>query len=378
MSHSAVPAVFMRGGTSKGLFFHARDLPSPGYERDRMILSAMGSPDPYGRQLDGMGGGISSLSKVIIVGPSTSSDAILDYTFGQVAVDKKIIDWESNCGNLSSGVGCFAIDEGLITVSDGSVELCLHNTNTNTIVNSRFTVVDSRAAVKGAYDIQGVAGSGSPIELEFRNPGGAITGDLLPTGNTVDVFNVPGFGKIRASLVDATTACMFIDARDLGLIGNELPKELEGQENLLNSFETIRLFGAEAIRLPGNSLSVPKLAIIAPPLHSHTLSGSSLNEHDMDITARIISMKRPHQVLPLTGAMCLAVAAEIKGTIVNDVANLQRVNTGSIAIGHPSGSLSLSASVSGKTSNNDWEAENIVVIRTARRLMEGKVFVPDS
>ena len=377
MSQRGIPAVFMRGGTSKGLFLHARDLPPPGHLRDSIILSAMGSPAPYGRQMNGMGGGISSLSKVIIVGPSTVSETVLDYTFGQVSVDEGIIDWESNCGNLSSGVGHFATDEGLVDVSDGRVELSMHNTNTNTIVNSRFNVANSQAVIAGTFDIQGVAGSGSPIELEFKNPGGSITGNLLPTGNTVDVFDVPSFGKIKASMVDATTACVFIDARDLGLIGNELPKELEGQESLLNSFEAIRLCGAKALQLSENSLSVPKLALIAPSLHSSKLSGSSLSECDIDITARIISMKRPHRILPLTGAMCLAVAAEIEGTIVNDAVSSQRVNVGSIVIGHPSGSLPLSAKVYRRSSDSDWQAENIIVIRTARRLMKGMVFIPD-
>lgn len=376
MGQTGIPAIFMRGGTSKGLFFHAQDIPPPGRSRDLMLLSAMGSPDPYRRQLDGMGGGVSSLSKVMIVGPSTSSEVAVDYTFGQVAVDEGIIDWDSNCGNLSSGVGHFAIDEGLVNVSDGKVELCLRNTNTNSIVSSRFNVVNSQAVVKGNFDIHGVAGSGSPIELEFKNPGGTITGDLLPTGNTVDIFDVPNFGKIRASLVDATTACVFVDARDLGLIGNELPEELEGQENILKSFEAIRLCGAQAMQLPENSLSVPKLAIVAPSLHSDTLANNSLSKRDIDITARIISMKRPHRVLPLTGAMCLAVAAEIEGTIANDVVSSQRVNSGSIGIGHPSGSLSLTAKVCRDPLSDAWEAQNIVVIRTARRLMEGTVMIP--
>jgi len=377
MSQSSIPAVFMRGGTSKGLFFHARDVPPPGHSRDRMILSTMGSPDPYGRQLNGMGGGLSSLSKVIIVGPSTNSKAVLDYTFGQVAVNEGIIYWDSNCGNLSSGVGHFAIDEGLVNVLDGDVELCLHNTNTKTIVNTRFKVANSQAVVEGTFNIEGVAGNGSPIELEFQNPGGAITGNLLPTGNAVDVFDVPIFGKIRASLVDATTACMFIYSKDVGLVGNELPDELEGQESLLKSLETIRLCGAEAMQLSRNSLSVPKLALIASSLDSSTLAGCSLSKRDIDITARIISMKRPHRVLPLTGAMCLAVAAEIDGTLVNDAVSQQRVNVGSIVIGHPSGSLLLSTNVGRTSANSYWEAKNVIVIRTARRLMEGKVLIPD-
>ncbi len=186
MSQRAIDAVFMRGGTSKGLFFHARDLPSEGAALDRVLLAAMGSPDAHGRQLDGMGGGISSLSKVIVVAPPSRAEAVLNYTFGQVAVDRSIIDWRSNCGNLSSAVGPFAVDEGLIKAADGEAALCLHNTNSGALVHTRFAVRDGRACISGDFELQGVAGQGAPIVLDFEAPGGAITGKLLPTGNPLD------------------------------------------------------------------------------------------------------------------------------------------------------------------------------------------------
>ena len=372
MSQRAIDAVFMRGGTSKGLFFHARDLPSEGAALDRVLLAAMGSPDAHGRQLDGMGGGISSLSKVIVVAPPSRAEAVLNYTFGQVAVDRSIIDWRSNCGNLSSAVGPFAVDEGLIKAADGEAALCLHNTNSGALVHTRFAVRDGRACISGDFELQGVAGQGAPIVLDFEAPGGAITGKLLPTGNPLDRLDVPGVGLLDVSLVDATTACVFLRATDIGLRGNELPGELEAQDGLAARLEAIRGAAAEAMGLPRDGLSVPKLGFVAPPMAAPTLSGREIAATAANLTARMISMGQPHRALPLTGAMCLAVAAGIEGSVVHEVAS-SSVET--IAIAHPSGVLSLGAELR-RAPDGGWRAVRVTVTRTARRLMEGRVLVP--
>jgi 2-methylaconitate cis-trans-isomerase PrpF len=372
VSQRAIAAVFMRGGTSKGLFFHARDLPPEGAARDRVLLAAMGSPDAHGRQLDGMGGGISSLSKVIIVAPPSRAEAVLDYTFGQVAVDRSIIDWRSNCGNLSSAVGPFAVDESLVKAADGEAALCLHNTNSGALVHTRFAVRDGRACSAGDFELQGVAGEGAPIVLDFEAPGGAITGKLLPTGNPLDRLDVPGVGPLDLSLVDATTACVFLRAADIGLRGNELPDELEAQDGLVARLEAIRGVAAEAMGLPPDGLSVPKLGFVAPPMAASTLSGREIAATAANLTARMISMGQPHRALPLTGAMCLAVAAGIEGSIVHEMAS---GGAETIAIAHPSGVLSLAAELQ-PTPDGGWMAARVTVTRTARRLMEGRVLVP--
>lgn len=375
MSQRAIAAVFMRGGTSKGLFFHAHDLPPEGHVRDRLLLAAIGSPDPHGRQLDGMGGGISSLSKVIVVAPSSRAEAALDYSFGQVAVDRSVIDWRGNCGNLSSAVGPFAVDEGLVRVGDGEAALSLHNVNSGALVHARFEVADGRARVAGDFELQGVAGRGAPIALDFEAPGGAVTGQLLPSGQARDRLDVAGLGGIEATLIDATTACVFLRAADIGLRGGETPAQLEAEDGLLARLEAIRRAAAEAMALPAEGLSVPKLGFVAPPMAALTLAGQQVAADSMALTARMISMERPHRALPLTGAMCLATAAAIEGSVVHEMVPSNWRRQESIAIAHPSGVLSLGARVR-RAREGGWLAERVTVTRTARRLMEGRVMVP--
>jgi 2-methylaconitate cis-trans-isomerase PrpF len=362
----------MRGGTSKGLFFHAQDIPPAGPARDRVLLAAMGSPDPHGRQLDGLGGGISSLSKVMIIAPSSRAKAVLDYTFGQVAVDQSVIDWRSNCGNLTSAVGPFAVDEGLINIGDGETELCLHNTNSGALVQARFEIVAGHARIDGDFELQGVAGRGPPITLDFVAPGGAITGKLLPTGNARDQLNVPGLGAVEVSLVDATTACVFVRANDIGLRGTEMPDALASEAALLKRLEAVRRAAAEAMGLAVDGLSVPKLGFVAPAMAASTLSGQALAADEMQFTARMMSMGQPHRALPLTGAMCLAIAVGIDGSVVQEMAPGSGQE---VAIAHPSGVLSLGAELRHEA-DGGWTAERVTVTRTARRLMEGRVLVP--
>ena len=290
MSQIALRAVFVRGGTSKGLFFHRRDLPEERAAWDALFLSALGSPDPHGRQLDGMGGGISSLSKVVVVSPSTRPGVDIDYLFGQVAVDRALVDYRSNCGNLTAAVGPFAVDEGLVRPADGEARLILHNCNLDQMIEARFAVADGRAVVEGKTVLDGVAGQGAPIELSFLEPGGAVTGRLLPSGRVRDVLDVPGSGEIDATLIDASTALACVRAEALGLSGGELPDAIESDPALLERLEAIRRAGAAAMGIPPETESVPKVGFVAPPADAETLSGARLAADSADLSARVISM----------------------------------------------------------------------------------------
>ena len=235
----SLQAVFMRGGTSRAVMFHARDLPDRA-EWDPIFLAAMGSPDPNGRQLNGMGGGISSLSKVCVLAPSDRADADIDYTFAQVQIRDPRVDYRSNCGNMSSAVGPFAVDEGIVRPNGDIATVRIFNTNTQKIIRSTFPLEDGHAATDGDLAIPGVAGTGAPVRLDFLAPGGATTGRLLPTGKPMDRLDVPGIGPIEVSMVDAANACVFVRAQDLGLSGRELPEELERDPALLERLQSIR------------------------------------------------------------------------------------------------------------------------------------------
>src|SRR5918995_1534650 len=269
MSQRWVPAVFMRGGTSKGLFFHAGDLPADPGERDRLLLASLGSPDPFGRQLDGMGGGISSLSKAAVIGPPTRPGADVDYTFAQVAVDRPVVDLGANCGNLSSAVGPFAVDQGLCPSPDGPALVRIHNTNTGRLLQASFAVRDGRAETRGELAIPGVAGTGAPVRLDFLDPGGARTGRLLPTGRPVDEVDLDGAGRFRLSLVDAANPAVFVAAAALGLDGTESPDELEARPEVMALLDRLRrragvLRGLAAA--PGAvEWASPKPAVLSPP-----------------------------------------------------------------------------------------------------------------
>jgi 2-methylaconitate cis-trans-isomerase PrpF len=247
MKQMKIPAVFMRGGTSNAVVFNVRDLPADRKQWDEIFLAAIGSPDPYGRQLDGMGGGVSSLSKVCVIGPSSRPDADIDYTFAQVQVKEAKVDYGANCGNMSAAMGPFAVDEGLIKVSGKEALVRVHNTNTKKIIWSRFPLDDGVAAVDGELAIPGVSGTGAPVRLEFREPGGATTGKLLPTGNVAEDLEVPGYGKFRVSMVDAANACVFVSAADLKIKGTELPDEIDANAELLKKLSAIRIAASVAM-----------------------------------------------------------------------------------------------------------------------------------
>lgn len=376
----AVPATYMRGGTSRALIFHARDLPDDGAMRDAIFLAAIGSPDPNRRQLDGMGGAISSLSKIAIVGPSSHPDADVDYTFGQVAIDAPLVQYKGNCGNISSAIGPFAVDEGLVAAEGDSACVRIHNTNTGKIIVSRFPLCEGMAAVDGTFELQGVAGKGAPVRLSFLEPGGAVTGKLLPTGNPRDVLQVKGVGALPVSMVDAANPVVFVNARDLGLKGTELPDEIEAAPGLLARLEAVRVAAALAMGLVSTEeeartrmRNLPQVGILSAPVDAPTLSGKVLPAGSFNILARMISAGQPHKATPLTGAMCLAIAMRLPGTLAAELARVPADPEADLVIAHPSGLLRVAAQLD---LEGEPRAKEVVVYRTARRLMQGSVLVP--
>ncbi len=365
----------MRGGTSRALFFHEADLPKDRRERDRVLLAALGSPDPYGRQLDGLGGGISSLSKAVIIGPPSHPKADVDYTFAQVDVREPLVDYKGNCGNCTGAVGPFAIDERLVPAVEPITTVRLYNTNTKKLVVARVPVVRGEAAVEGDFELQGVPGSGARIALDFLDPGGAATGKLLPTGRPRDTLDVPGFGAIEASLVDATNPMVFVRAKDLGLLGTELPEPVDRDAALAKRLEAIRVAGATLMGIPG-SPAIPKVAFVAPSASYRALDGREIAARDVDLIARVISMGKCHRAFALTAAMCLAVAARIEGTTVSESLS-SSPHHADLHLGHPSGVLPVAALVERDMSGAPV-AGQVTVYRTARRLMEGFVRVPET
>ena len=369
----------MRGGTSRAIVFHEKDLPEDQAERDAIFLKALGSPDPNGRQLDGLGGGISSLSKIAVVAPSARMDADVDFTFAQVGVTDETVDYVGTCGNISSAVGPFAVDEGLVRVDGGGVAVVrVYNTNTGKTYHARFPVEDGAAGVSGSFELPGVSGTGAQITLEFMDPGGAATGSLLPSGNAVDTFEIEGVGSVEVSMVDATNPMVFLRAADLGLTGGEGPGLIDAQVEVMVNLEQIRAEAAVRMGLARDRReasesvqAVPKVVLVAPPVEYIDLKGEIIAADDCDIAARIISMGKTHRAFALTGAMCLAVAARIPGTVVHEAA---RSGTGDIRLGHPSGVQTINAVVSNTPEGP--KAEKVIVYRTARRLMEGMVCVP--
>lgn len=379
MTTLTLPAVFMRGGTSKAVIFHQRDLPARA-EWDRLFLAAMGSPDPYGRQLNGMGGGISSLSKVCIIAPSERNDADVNYTFAQVQIREARVDYRANCGNMSSAVGPFSIDEGLVRADGETATVRIYNTNTKKLIHATFPLRDGKARYDGELVIPGVAGSGAPVRLDFITPGGATTGKLLPTGKPVDVLDVPGVGKIAASMVDAANAGVFLRAADLGLTGTELPEHLDANTELLARLQAIRQCASVAMGIAGNLdeargiAGVPMIGFVAPPLDAPTLTGESIAKADVDLTARFLSNGQPHRALPLTASLCTGVAARIAGTLVADALAPAAREREAIRIGMPSGILAVGAAVE-QTGPESWVAQRGSFFRTTRRLFDGRIYL---
>lgn len=376
MGQQRFRAVFMRGGSSKGVFFHRGDVPEDEQQQRQLFLRAIGSPDPYGRQLDGMGGGISSLSKVVMIAPSQNPEADVDYTFAQVAVSEPIVDFGSTCGNLSSAVGPFAVDEGLIESKDGEQLVRIFNTNTSIIIHARFQVEDSTACVTGDYEMAGVSGSGSRISLDFLDPGGSFTSGVFPSGNITDELQVSGLGKIEATLIDVANPAVFVNAADFGVQGDESPEQLDANQTLMTQLDSARrqaavLMGLAATEQDAGAAS-PRIALVSAPAQFVALNGQSIGVSDMHINVRMLSMGNIHRAVPLTGGMCLAAACRIEGTVPGRLCQL----SDDVLIGHPSGILDVGADVSHR--HGDWQVSSTRVYRTARRLMEGNVLVPET
>jgi 2-methylaconitate cis-trans-isomerase PrpF len=376
LPQTTFPAVFMRGGTSRAIFFHRRDLPplSPAGDHDAwdpIFLAAMGSPDPNGRQLNGLGGGVSSLSKVAIIGPPTRPDADIDYTFAQIGVTQPTVGYRGNCGNISSAVGPFAIDEGLIAAGGDEAVVRIHNTNTKKVIVSRFALHNGKAAVSGDFVLPGVAGTGAPIRLAFLDPSGAATGKLLPTGRVRETLALADGTTLDVSLIDAGNPTVFVAAQTLGLSGRESPADLNANPSAIARFEEIRVAAAQAMGLVASEnearsvmKNLPLVGIMSAPLP----------DDEADVVTRMISAGNPHGAIPLTGAMCLVVAANVPGSIVHDCVRASERTGSDLLIGHASGVLPVAATV--RVEDGVAKVVEAVVYRTARRLMEGAVFVP--
>ena len=368
----SLPASYYRGGTSRAVLFQQHDLPPDRQQWAPIFRSVIGSPDPYGRQLDGMGGGISSLSKVCVVGKPTHPAADVDYTFIALGVETAEVDYSSNCGNMSSAIGPFAVDCGLVAVPQMGVEDCvsvrIHNTNTGKIIRSSFRVVDGEAASAGAFAIDGVAGSASRVQLDFVDPAGSRTGKFLPTGHVRDVFDGVG-----ATCVDVGNPCVFVPAADFGVDGSISPAEITAHENLLSRLNSIRRQAGVRMGLAdtpqGVPGSVPKICLVASPGTSLRAAEQNQTAEQVDLRARALSVGQPHKAVPITVALALAAAARLEGSTVAAVASTQRVDEAGLTIGHASGNLLV-----GATFDANGEPNAATVFRTARRLFEGRIF----
>ncbi|WP_066271780.1 2-methylaconitate cis-trans isomerase PrpF family protein [Hydrogenophaga palleronii] len=371
-------AAFIRGGTSKAIVFRLEDLPADRAAWDAIFLRAMGTPDRYGRQLNGMGGGVSSLSKVCVVGPATVEGADVDYTFAQVQIREARVDYSGNCGNMSSSIGPFAIDERLLpTPPDGPICVRIHNTNTRKIIHAHFEVRDGQSVEAGTLEIPGVDGPGAPVRLDFLSPGGASTGRLLPTGSPLDELQTTALGATRASLVDAANACVFVPAAAVGLVGTELPDEIAAHPTALEQLKQLRLAASVAMGISASleeaaaKPMIPLIAIVSPPADSITLDGERIAASQVDLVVRMISSGQPHRALPLTGSLCTAVAMQIEGTVVHEAARAERDAT-ALRLAMPSGVLTVAAKVSHGASG--WHADSGCFYRTTRRLFDGHVY----
>ncbi len=371
MARHRLPTVLMRGGTSKGLFFHERDLPEAPDLRDRLLLSAMGSPDPFGRQLNGMGGGLSSVSKVIIVRPSHHPDADIEYLHGQIAVDRALIDYSANCGNLSTAVGAFAIDEGLFPAGNGTEQrVRLHNLNSGALIHAQIPIRDGRVEEDGDFVLPGVAGTGSRIALEYLNAGVP----LLPTGQAREIITLPDGRPCQVTIADASLACVFVNAVDVGLDAGLSPDAIDANSDAMALLDFIRREAGLRLGMAASPdlvpLSTPKVAVIGPPAPYTALDGALTPADACDLLARVISMDKTHKAIPLTVAMCLAAAALSEGSVPGQWA--RSISGPEVRIGAASGVVPVGALLAGDRKNPTLLGTTAYA--TARRLMDGAVY----
>ena len=382
MSPIRLPATWMRGGTSKGLFFDPADLPADPARRDALLLRVLGSPDPYGTQIDGLGGATSSTSKVALVSRSTRPGFDVDYRFGAVAVGEPVIDWSGNCGNLSAAVGVFALCRGLVAApGDGVAAIRIWQANLNEAIVAHIPIRGGQPVEDGGFTLAGVAFPGAEIALDFLDPGGATA--LLPSGRPTDRLTVPGLGEIEATLLNAGNPTVFVRAAALGLSGCETRADFDRDAALLVRCEAIRAQGAVAMGLAVSAEDAtarrphtPKLAFVAPARDYRASDGAPVAAADIDLVARILSMGALHHAFTGTGAVALAVASILPGTLVHQLLGGRLISGDEVRIGHAAGVMAVGASV--VEEDNRWRVEKAVLRRSARRLMEGWVLVPDS
>ena len=372
-----IPAEIWRGGTSKGLFFHERDLPADPARRDALLLRAIGSPDPYGKQIDGLGGATSSTSKVVVVRPSRRPGCAVEYRFGAVAIDRPVIDWSGNCGNLTTAVGPFAILHGLVAPVEGVTEVGLWQDNLGERIVARVPVRDGRPMESGTFLMDGVAFPGAEILLEFLDPGGG-DGALLPTGKVTEMLDVPGVGILEVSLINAGNPTVFVTAASLGLTGTERQADVNGQPALLEKLEQVRAHAAVRMGLADSAASAtrsrpatPKLSFVAPPATYLSSGGRSVVAEDIDLLARILSMGVLHHAYTGTGAVALAVAAALPGSVVARAA--RGGASARVRIGHASGTMTVGAEL--LETGGRWQVTRALMSRSARRLMSGRIHV---
>ena len=385
----SVPATYIRGGTSKGVFFSLTDLPEaaqvPGAARDALLMRVIGSPDPYGKQIDGMGGATSSTSKTVIVSKSTRADHDVDYLFGQVAIDKPFVDWSGNCGNLSSAIGAFAIRSGLIDparVPDNGVAVVrIWQANIGKTIINHVPMTNGMVQETGDFELDGVTFPAAEIVVEFMDPAddGDEGGAMFPTGNVVDDdFEVPGVGTFRATFINSGIPTIFLDAAALGYTGTELQDDINGDAAALARLETIRAHGAVRMGLithvdeAATRQHTPKLAFVAPPKEYVSSSGKTIGTGDVDLLVRAMSMGKLHHAMMGTASVAIATAAAVPGTLVNLAAGGGERD--GVRFGHPSGTLRVGAQA--QQVNGQWTVTKAVMSRSARVLMEGRVYVP--
>lgn len=385
MSQMKVPATYMRGGTSKGVFFNLADLPPEaqvaGEKRDQLLLRVIGSPDPYGKQIDGMGGATSSTSKTVIVSKSSRADHDVDYLFGQVSIDKPFVDWSGNCGNLSAAVGPFAIHAGLIDEQhipqNGVVTVKVWQANIGKTIEVHVPIQHGLVQETGEFSLDGVTFPAAEIQVDFVDPADG-EGSMFPTGNLMDDLVVPGVGTFNATLINAGIPTIFLDAEALGYSGTELQEQINNDEQALAKFETIRAYGAlkmgliSSIEEAEGRQHTPKVAFVAKPKSYQASSGKVVEAGDVDLLVRALSMGKLHHAMMGTAAVAIGAAACVPGTLVNLAAGGGEKQA--VTFGHPSGTLKVGAQA--KATEQGWVVEKAIMSRSARILMEGFVRVP--
>lgn len=380
-----IPATYIRGGTSKGVFFRRQDLPEvaqePGQARDNILLRVIGSPDPYGKQTDGMGGATSSTSKTVILDKSSQPDHDVDYLFGQVSIDKAFVDWSGNCGNLTAAVGAFAISGGLVDADripeNGTCVVRIWQANIKKTIIAHVPITNGEVQETGDFELDGVTFPAAEVAVEFMDPADG-EGSMFPTGNLVDDLEVPGVGTFKATMINAGIPTIFLNAEEIGYTGTELQDAINGDPAALERFETIRAYGALRMGLiqdlseAAARQHTPKVAFCAPAKAYVSSSGKQLTENDIDLVVRALSMGKLHHAMMGTAAVAIGTAAAIPGTLVNLAAGGGERTA--VTFGHPSGTLKVGAEA--QYINGDWTATKAIMSRSARVLMEGWVRIP--